>query len=204
MFATLVESAENFKQFVVIMTLAMVVIALVMKMIKSGSYYPGATVALFLVLIAGISTGMFTDIFGLLLGQEKPKHKPKIHISHEVWKYVGLVAAALLCIAVLYFIVKAALAWYNSPAKVEARAARNSEALMRIRQGLLDNPDYAALASWQRQLANRQSPETNALRAEISRLLEAIRSEEETAALAPIAEGLADIRFRNEPAERPE
>jgi hypothetical protein len=210
MLASLVESAHHSQRVLVI---AMLLMFVCLGGVSTFSDKPSRSVAPFMALAVMWVAIIWLEIFRpgvvmqFIMGEESSdKEKPKPLISPETWKYIGLVVGAIVCLAVIaamaFFIAKKFFTWYDSPAKVEARALRDSEAMQRIQEGLADNPDYQTLSAWKKQLAKRQSPEARALMVEIDRLHEKLRSEEETAALAPIADDLAKIRFRNDPANR--
>jgi hypothetical protein len=204
--ASLVQSAKDMQQLVLAMTLGIVFFAVLKNAFSDRpiTALPFLFIGMVIVSVA-LKGGELLDPFLGEFHKEKQTSKNHgFHVSPEAWKYVGLAAGVLVLFAIWYFIAKKAMAWYNSPAKVEARALRDSEAMQRIQRGLADNPDYQALSGWQKQLSKRQSPEARALMVEIDRLHEKLRSQEEAAALAPIAEDLAEIRFRNDPANREE
>jgi hypothetical protein len=210
MLATLVESAHHSQHVLVI---AMLLMFVCLGVVSTFSDKPSGLVAPFMALaMMGVVMFIWLGIFRpvavmrLIIGEEKSENKkPKPLISPETWKYIGLVVGAIVCLAVIaamaYFIAKKFFAWYNSPAKIEARAMRKSEFYQRMQNSLMGEPDYTTLCALKAQLGKRNTPEATALLAEIDRLLENVRRDAEATALQPIAEELAQIRFRHDSAE---
>jgi cellulose biosynthesis protein BcsQ len=84
----------------------------------------------------------------------------------------------------------------------ESRNKRNNELLRRVAEGLADNPDYRTLCRISEELrrADLQGEDVAKVRADVDRLKEKLRSEEQSAALAPIMLEMESLRFRHDPA----
>jgi hypothetical protein len=139
-----------------------------------GAALVAPLVAVVVILLNPHILRSMTRFMGFIIGVDDsaPAH-PKdghhktgihIHISPENWMYIGLTLAACVALTLLFFAVNKTMTWHNSPAKVEARAVRESDALRRIQQGLADNNDYQQLLAWKKELAKRQTPEAIELR----------------------------------------
>jgi hypothetical protein len=153
----------------------------------------------------------FLCVFGLAtlsaLRYEDGGLNLKLPITAGQARAGGLVVLAILAvaafIAALAFIVprgwKMFWAWHNRPEKIAARDRRENQVLQRILKGLEDNPDYVTLTNQSDWLAGRSTPEAVEIKAKVDRMLELVRSQEELAALAWVADSLAEIKFRVEP-----